>query len=354
MSVRKREWTDRQGRVHAVWIVDAVLRRSDGQCKRVRERSPVNTRRGATQHEAELREAYANGVATKRPPAPTLREFAPEYMKTHAVPNNKPSTVQDKEGHLTRVLLPTLGGKRLDQIGSREIDELRASMLGEGLAANTVNNHLRTLGNILNVAVRYDLIEAAPTIKKLPPGTKERFLDEQEVTSVLAAIQSEPLWHTMILTALRTGLRRGEVVGLQWDDVDLKQQVVKVRRSVSRAHIVSPKGGNRDVPLSPRTVRALAKHRHDLSKWVFCDPTNGGLLKEHRLRPPLRRACKRAGIKEVGWHVLRHTFASHLVMKGVSLKVVQELLGHKDLKTTMRYAHLAPQVRRDAVTALDD
>ena len=83
-------------------------------------------------------------------------------------------------------------------------------------------------------------------------------------------------------------------------------------------------------------------------------PGEGGRnLKRGEAKWPLYRACMRAGLRRVGWHVLRHTFASHLVMRGVPLKAVQELLGHEDIATTMRYAHLAPGVTRDAVLLLD-
>lgn len=77
------------------------------------------------------------------------------------------------------------------------------------------------------------------------------------------------------------------------------------------------------------------------------------MLTRHGCKWPLRAACERAGIRLVGWHVLRHTFASHLVMRGAPLEAVQELLGHQDIKMTMRYAHLSPDARRDAVRLLD-
>jgi site-specific recombinase XerD len=82
-------------------------------------------------------------------------------------------------------------------------------------------------------------------------------------------------------------------------------------------------------------------------------PSSRKQLADHLLRPPLRRACKRAELREIGWHVLRHSFASHLVMRGATLKAVQELLGHQDIKVTLRYAHLSPNVKRETVSLLD-
>jgi site-specific recombinase XerD len=86
---------------------------------------------------------------------------------------------------------------------------------------------------------------------------------------------------------------------------------------------------------------------------VFCD-ADGGLLWESRCRHHLHRACKTAGLRPISWHVLRHTFASHLVMRGAPLKAAQELLGHANIKTTLRYAHLTPAARREASELLDD
>lgn len=104
--------------------------------------------------------------------------------------------------------------------------------------------------------------------------------------------------------------------------------------------------------MSREVVAALKEHRHLKGELVFCQP-DGRPFRDHHMRPPLRRACRRASLREIGWHVLRHTFASHLVMKGVPLKTVQELLGHADIHMTMRYAHLSPDVKREAVELLD-
>ena len=157
----------------------------------------------------------------------------------------------------------------------------------------------------------------------------------------------------MILIGLRTGLRQGELLALRWEDVDLKTGLLRVRQSVTRGHVTEPKSGKgRDVPLSDDAVAAFKTQRHLRGPLVFCDQ-DGTMLVKTECKWPLWRACQRAGLRRISWHVLRHSFASHLAMRGVPLKVVQELLGHATMDMTMRYAHLSPNIPREAVKALD-
>lgn len=127
-----------------------------------------------------------------------------------------------------------------------------------------------------------------------------------------------------------------------------------VRRTLWRDQEGTPKGGRiREVPLSDDAVATLKVHRHLKGPYVFCE-ANGSRLTHGRVKDVVPGACKRARLaKRLTTHDLRHTFASHLVMRGVALKAVQELLGRATIDMTMRYAHLSPDVKRDAVQLLD-
>ena len=132
---------------------------------------------------------------------------------------------------------------------------------------------------------------------------------------------------------------------------------LQVRRMIWRGVIGLPKGGReRSVDLPGSAVEALRAHRHLRGPYVFRQD-DGQPLTDGTMRAPLRRALKRAGICRehgaIGWHDLRHTYASHLVMKGVPLTVVKELMGHATIDMTERYAHLSPDTRREAVNVLD-
>lgn len=282
---------------------------------------------------------------------PQFSAFAERFMSTYAVTNNKPSENCSKESILRVHLLPEFGDSRLDQIGPSEIEEYKAKKLMSDLSRKTVNNHLTVLRKLLSTAVEWRVLSSVPQVKwlKTPPAEFD-FLTYDEVARLVASAVGE--WRALITVAARTGLRQGELRALRWQDVDLEAGRIVVRRSVWREIVVSPKNGRtREIALSKKTAVALSQHPRR-GECVFSDP-DGSMLSKGAMRWPLWSACDRAGLRRIGWHCLRHTFASHLVMRGAPIKAVQELLGHSTIEMTMRYAHLSPDARRDAVNLLD-
>jgi integrase len=250
-----------------------------------------------------------------------------------------------------KVLPDTKNFTRPNEIGHREIEAFKAAKLKQGRKKKSINNYLTILHKMLVVAEEWGIIKAVPKIKwlKLPPSTFD-FLTFEEADRLLVGADAE--WLAMITVAQKTGLRLGELLALQWDDVDLVAGRIVVSRSLSYGEITSPKNGKtREIPLGNDVLAALKRHRHLRGEFVFCKE-DGSMLTKGETKHPLWRACRRAGLRRIGWHVLRHTFASHLVMRGAVLKSVQELMGHSTIKMTERYAHLSPDVRRDAVRLL--
>ncbi len=354
MSVRKRKWRDQEGRVQERWMVHIEFTHPDGRRQRVRKVSPVQTRRGAQRYERELREALLAGAYGKEQPelAPIFADFADEFVDNYAKVNNKYSSVESKRSILANHLIPFFGRMRLDQIGPRDIERFKASKLATH-ARKTINNHLTVLRRLLVVAQEWGVLDQVPPIRWLKaPKPDFRFLDFEEAERLLTGAKREPPWWTMILLALNTGLRQGELLALRWDDIDLVRGRLMVRRAGARGVVDTPKNGRtREIPLNDRTIAGLKAHRHLRGPLVFCND-DGSMLTKNRCKWPLRRAQRKAGITALGWHDMRHTFASHLVMRGISLKAVQELLGHATIEMTMRYAHLTPCVLRDAVEQL--
>ena len=337
------------------WMIDFTFTFPNGRKERVRKVAPGKTRPEAEQYERLLLQEMMSPTPSKKV-VPTLLEYSFEFIEDYAKNENKPSEVMNKEGILRRYLLPSLGKLKLDEIGVREMAKMKSEMRKRELSDKTVKNALAVLGKLLRYAEECGVIDRVPRIK-MPrvPVADYDFLTFEEAERLLDAIEDRQ-WHAMVLTALRTGLRYGELCELRWDDVDLVAGRLMVRRSFTKGFVTSPKTHrSREVPLSPATIETLKGIRglrHLKNGLVFCKP-DGGRRIHRRADVAIKRFCRAAGLRAIGWHVLRHTFASHLIMRGRSIKEVQELLGHSDVTMTMRYAHLSPQVKRDAVATLD-
>jgi len=355
MSVRRRKRrAGTPGTATFVWMIDIKYEHPDGRIERVRKVSPVQSRRGAEQYERDVRQALLEGrYGRKEAQAPTLKEFETDFIDLYARTENKQSEVEAKQRHLKNHIVPFFGHMRLDAIGAEHVARYKAAKLKDEYDPKSVNNQLAVLRKLLAVAVDWGRLKHVPALKWLlraPPPTFD-FLTFEEAERLVAG--SSPEWRAMIVVALKTGLRHGELLALRWEDIDLVAGRLMVRRSLSGKRIDTPKNHkSREVALSDEAIWALKAHRHLRGELVFCDE-KGQLLTRYACKWPLWQACKRAGIRLVGWHTLRHTFASHLVMRGAPLKAVQELLGHADITMTMRYAHLSPDARRDAVRLLD-
>jgi integrase len=347
MSVRKRK----DGR----WQISFYYRRGG---ERVRHREAANGARNRSEalaYESRRRtELEAGAALLPQAGAPPFDEFAQEFLTVYAAANNKPSEVDSKRTILDKHLKPFFGDLRLDRIGPQQIDAFKAQQRNAGLAHKTINNQLTVLGKLFNVAKEWNRIAAVPRIGFLKTSDPEfDFLDFAEATRLIEA--ADPNWRPMILFALRTGLRQGELLELRWNDVDLVKGQIRVRRSIWKGKVTTPKGGkSREVPLSDEARSAIrALPSRFAGELVFPAGSSARHLTKGECKHPLWRACKRAGLRLIGWHVLRHTFASHLAMRGVPLKAIQELLGHTTMEMTMRYAHLTPTVGRQAVALLD-
>jgi len=252
-----------------------------------------------------------------------------------------------------RHLVPFFGGMKLDAIGDQEIERFKAQQLRALLSPKTVNNELTVIRKMLVTAKKWRRIAYVPEFEWLRvPEAKFDFLDRDESRRLIDT--AEPEWRPMILVGLRAGLRQGELLALSWDDVDLQSGRLVVRHNMSRGVVGTPKGGrSREVPLGDDVAVSLREMPSRFARGLVFRGEAGRHLKKGECKWPLWRACAKAGLRRVGWHVLRHSFASQLVMGGVPLKAVQELLGHATIEMTMRYAHLSSDVRRDAVRTLD-
>jgi integrase len=371
MSIRKKTWNNADGSEGLSLFADVKVKLPDGTIRRHRETLPTRSEAEARAMEKKIRAALILGqpiptFEVEEAPAPepvrpvkatpTFADFETQFIRDYAEVKNKPSEVTAKKHLLKKHLVPAFGKFRLSAITELEIDSYIARQVKAGLKPKTINNHLAVVAKMLRQAKRWKLIAEIPCIDWLKVGDQPfDFLSFDEVPKLLAGASEEP-WRTMMIVALKTGLRPSELRALRWQDVDFKGQKLNVRLGEYRGRTETPKDGDsREVSLSPEALDALRRHPHHLkSPLVFWDAADGGNLTEHAMRLAIARAVAKAKFpRDLGWYVFRHTFASHLVMRGVSLKAVGELMGHSSMEMTMRYAHLSPAIKQDAVKLLD-
>jgi integrase len=336
------------------WYVDFRFEHADGRVERVRRRSPISSKAGAEEYERQLKTSMLAPPSVQPKEVPTFAVFAAEFMKTYVAANNKPSERAAKECILKHHLLPMFGDKRCDEIRMHAIEAMKAEKLAAGLSRKRVNNILACLGKILRYAHETEVLASVPKIKllKLQPP-KFDFLTFEELERLLEVVQDNQERRALFLLGAEAGLRQGELIGLEWADVDFVAGKITVRRSEWRGFVGSPKGGrDRSIPMTTRLAGALRAHRHLRSERVFCQ-ADGTSVTRSAVEAAFWYACKRAGLRPIGSHTLRHTFCSHLAMRGAAPKAIQELAGHSTLTMTMRYMHLAPKVLREAIELLN-
>src|SRR3954470_193333 len=343
------------------WEVDIRVVTPDGTREiRERKRAPVSSRTAAGRW-AEGRERVlferlmkpVQNIAAKE--VLTLQAFAPRFLDGHARANwQKPSGIAAKEMILRVHLVPALGHKKLDAIKNEDVQRLKSALHSK--ATKTVNNILTVLNVLLKKAVEWEVIERVPcTIRVLPVSKgSTHFYDFDEFERlVTAARATDPRAYLLVLMAGEAGLRLGEMVALTWGDIDLVKRQVCIQRSAWKGQTASPKGGRlRYIPLTTRLAAALRDHRHLRGPLVLYQDDKSSLT-EGTVQGLVRRAAQKAGLFNNGPHMLRHTFCSHLAMRGAPARAIQELAGHANLTTTQRYMHLSPAALDSAIRLID-
>jgi integrase len=339
------------------WEVDIQVVMPDGSKVRERKKSPVSSKSGAQRWgEARERALLFEGPQKPREEVPTLEEFAPRFLDGYARANRqKPSGVSSKESILRVHLVPLVGEKRLDAIGNEDVQRIKKGLRDK--ARKTVNNVLTVLNTLMKVAVEWGVIRELPcTIKLFPVTPREAdFHDFDEYERLVEASKvTDSQAHLIVLLGGEAGLRCGEMMALEWTDVDLSRQQLHVQRSEWKGEVTVPKGGrSRRVPMTNRLAEALRDHRHLRGPRVL-SRDDGRPLTQKIVQVLVRKAARKANLRNGGVHVLRHTFCSHLAMRGAPVRAIQELAGHKDITTTQRYMHLSPAAVVSAIRLLEN
>ena len=322
-----------------------VQTRSGGKSRRVTiGRHGVLTAEQARRKAAQLIARIKAGEEPARPQSPpdagpTIAEVAERYMKEHVTVRCKPLTARACRSTLDRYLLPAFGARPLGTIGREEVAALQYRLHKTPTMANRVVDLLSRLFNMAEAwGVALDGGNPCRFVQKYKERSCERFLSEDEFSRlgrVLDELEAEGKVSANAVAAIRllmlTGCRRGEIVTLRWEDVDLEAGELRLRDA---------KTGPRQVALSPAAVRVLsAIPRHADNPWVIAGRKPGTRLSNLNASWLVVRA--RAGLEDVRLHDLRHSFASRALALGESLSMIGKLLGHRKVQTTARYAHLA-------------
>jgi integrase len=337
-------------------MVDVITRLANGRRYRERRRLAVRSA-SAARRWGEDRERYLlqHGPPQVTKEVPTISEFAPRFLDGYARANRqKPSGIAAKETILNVHLLRLLGPKKLDAIGNEAVQRLKHHLRHR--SPKTVNNVLTVLNVLLKKAVEWNVLTRMPcTIRLLPiPKPSAGFYDFDEYERLVEVAHGDDgNAYLIVLLGGEAGLRCGEMMALEWSDVDLGKRQLRIERSEWKGHVTSTKGGRvRFVPLTTRLATALHAHRHLRAARVLCQ-RDGAPLTQKIVQDYVRRAVRRAQIVKGGLHRLRHSFCSHLAMRGAPARAIQELAGHQDLATTQRYMHLSPAAIEQAIRLLD-
>jgi integrase len=313
--------------------------------QRLRERIGPN-KEAAEQRLREVLSARTEGryIKKARELKVTFNDLAKRYHEWAEV-NNKSYKVN--KAYFINRLTQHFGRRRLVEI-TKESVEIWKGKRSKETGFTEVDRELATLKHMFTKAIEWHLTSENPArLVTLFRKTRkrDRFLSQEEISRLLAEIPDHQ--RSMIHFGLHTGLRLGNLLNLRWDQV----KIIDLQHSYLSISAEEAKGGHDLIlPLSQEAVELLqGLPRHPTSEYVFFKE-NGEPYRY--IYAGFREAIKRAGIEDCTPHTLRHTLGSHLVMQGVDLPTVRDLLGHQDIQTTMRYAHLAQDHKREAIAKI--
>jgi integrase len=321
---------------------------------------------------AEFVDATRSGIG---PAAPQLRFarvagwWAERYERRVEAGERRERTLEQHRYQLNKHLLPSLGHHLMRAVTVSDVAELMTDLRAKGRSEKTVASALATLQSIMRFAIRNGWIPQNP-VEKLeaserphPVRRRQRVLGREEINRLLDACA--PRYRPLIATALYTGLRTSELLGLIWSDIDLRGGQLHVCAQLSRAHRGQParrvppktRAAARDIPLAPQLVQVLSDHHRGTqpsgdTSWVFGTGKGTPLGHRNAQGRALRRAAEEAGLEDAGWpplrfHDLRHTFASHLIIDvRLDIAQVSRILGHARITTTLDiYTHMFDEAR---------
>jgi integrase len=381
---------EKSGAYYGRWrtLDGRLLNRKVGQIRRPGESD------GLTRPQAERELRHMQDAEERAPKlargaqSPTVDEVGDSLRQELRIGGARRSYLEGCESMQRVHISPRLGAVAVTNVTTAHVEAVASAMLADGLSPKTIRNVVSFLHSILEHAIERGWTQENPARRASRPGRRRKgdanpdlqFLTLDELEAVLRAIPDEvvirtpapsrrgrrgpapppppdvlgPVLRVAVLAAAMTGLRQSELLGLRWRDVDWSAQRIRVRNTFVRGeHSTDGKSDlstRRSVPMADRLARELDRwsqrtEYHGDGELVFAHPQTGSPLDRSKVTKRFKAACRVAGVREVKFHDLRHTFATRLAASGQPLRTIQEFLGHADSKTTQIYAHYAPSER---------
>ena len=334
---------------------------------------------GKTQAEtkAKLRAAIeeTQGLDVAKADSYTVGRWMDVWFENYAKIKVRPSSHQSYQGYIRNHIKPRIGKLPLSKLSTLDLQALYGQLLKDGrvdrveakhqpkgLSAKTVRNIHQVISSALDLAVEQKLIAENPAHGCALPQAEHRemqTLTAEQLGAFLREAKESGVFELYYLD-LATGLRRGELLGLKWEDIDLDAGILRVRRQVARVNkevVEAPlktKNAYRTLPLAQDAIEVLRaqKKKAGNSQWVFPSP-NGGPISPDSVLNKLHRVLKRAGLPELRFHDLRHTFATLALQNGVDVKTVSSMLGHFSAGFTLdTYAHATTMAQKAAANTM--
>jgi len=297
----------------------------------------------------------------------SVQDFVEAYWKAYLERRNvKPSTRKGYESVLNTHILPVLRDVRLTEVVPLQIEEFLRSKASKGLSAKTIRNMLVLLKGIFALAEDNDLIQRTPVRKRHEPNvmrTEKPSWTPQQVRSIIDNVPA--LYRPLFVCAALTGLRLGELLGLQWKHIEFSSAKLRIEQSLWNGQLVPPKTKNsvRTIPFGEVLRQTFVLHRQNSlhtrpEDFVFCRSDGSALqpdmLRREVLYPTLDRLQIPRSLRSAGFHTFRHSAGSFVNAETGNLKLAQKLLGHSNLSTTADiYTHTSAEAERDAAVAVE-
>lgn len=293
----------------------------------------------------------------------TLKVYLQNWLDTYCTERLAPNTIRGYRVNIDKHIVPYIGQIRLDALKPSDIQGLYSKLLAQGLSGTTVRYVHNNLHRALAVAVRQQVMSRNPADCVEPPVI-DRYeaatLNNEQVRRLLTACHGTDIY-VPVLLAVTLGLRRGEVLGLQWQDIDWQQSTLSIRRSASfrNGGMVM---GNTKTRSSRRTLLLPVGVAHELQELndgclptePICRRSDGTILTTNALYHQFAEVLKLSGLPHIRFHDLRHTYATLMLRNGVPAKIASSILGHSSIGITLNtYSHVLTEMQQGAAGVID-